>query len=49
MPYQNVHGYIDFIVLLKLKASKNATFLKAVRKARDSAVFVSIALVMNRQ
>ena len=43
MSYQNVHGYINFIVLLKLKASKNATFLKAVRKARDSAVFLKRA------
>ena len=40
--YQNVHGYINFIVLLKLKTS-HATFLKAVRKARDSAVFLKRA------
>lgn len=42
MSYQNVHGYINFIVLLKLKVSKNATFLKAVHKARDSAVFLNL-------
>ena len=42
MSYQNVHGYINFIVSLKLKASKNATFLKAVHKARDSAAFLNL-------